>query len=210
MNPMTTLSLPQPVLDAADISAVTQLVLDERECRDRGRWERMHECYFPDSLVRISWFQGSGPEFVERSREMAQRGVPATHRLGPVAVRLRMNRAVASLGASIDVPASIDGVDLSLSSHARFLYRCERRDGRWGLRSFEAYYLGDELRASIPGQMVPITAADVAGFRHSYRMLSFILDHNGYAINPDLPGVDRPESVDALCREVYEWAGLEL
>ena len=28
--------------EAAHVSAITQLVLAERECRDMGRWERMH------------------------------------------------------------------------------------------------------------------------------------------------------------------------
>jgi hypothetical protein len=205
MNP----GLPQSVLDAADITAVTQLVLSERECRDRGRWARMHDCFHPDSIVRVSWFSGSGHEFVERSREMAQRGVPATHRLGPVGVRLRGDRAVASLSGTIDIPGSVDGIAVHLSSHARFLYRAERRDGIWRLSSFEAYYMFDELRAVVPGEVVPVSAADVASFRASYRMLSFLLSKQGYPVNHDLPGQDRPETVEAMCREVYGWAGLE-
>jgi hypothetical protein len=201
--------MPQFVLDMADITAVTQLVLTERECRDRGRWARMRDCFHPDSLVRVSWFSGSGPEFVERSREMARRGVAATHRLGPVGVRLRGERAVASLGGTIDIPGVVDRIAVHLSSHARFLFRAERRDGIWRLSGFEAYYMFDELRAVVPGEIVPVTAAEVAGFRASYRMLSFLLSKQGYAINHDLPGQDRPETVEAMCREVYGWAGLE-
>ena len=37
--------LPQDVRDAADTSAIVQLVLAERECRDLGRWARMRECF---------------------------------------------------------------------------------------------------------------------------------------------------------------------
>jgi hypothetical protein len=203
------LPLPRTVIDAADVSAVTQLVLTERECRDLGRWARMRECFHPDSVVRISWFDGSGPEFVERSIDMARRGVRATHRLGPVAVRLNGDRAVASLGATIDIPGALDGVDICLSSHARFLYRAERRDGRWRLASFEAFYLRDELHPQRPGQAVAVAPEEVAGFRPSYRMLSLLLTRQGYAVDPDLPGLDRPESVEAMCREVCGWAGLE-
>jgi hypothetical protein len=202
-------SLPRSVLDAADVSAVTQLVLAERECRDLGRWARMRACFHPDSVVRISWFDGSGPAFVERSIDMARRGVRATHRLGPVAVRLNGDRAVASLGATIDIPGVLDGVEVCLSSHARFLYRAERRDGTWRLASFEAFYLRDELQPQRPGQALDVAPAAVAGFRPSYRMLSLLLTRQGYAVDPDLPGLDRPETVDAMCREVYGWAGLE-
>jgi hypothetical protein len=204
MNPL----LPQDVRDAADTCAIVQRVLTERECRDLGRWARMRECFHPDSVVRISWFHGSGPDFVERSIDMARREVRATHRLGPVAVRLNGDRAVASLAATIDIPGTLGDVGVCLSSHARFLYRVERRDGVWRLSSFEAFYLRDELHPQLPGQAVPVTPEDVAGFRPSYRMLSLLLTRQGYAVNHELPGIDRPETVDAMCREVYGWAGL--
>ena len=206
---MAVLPIPQAHFDAADISAVTQLVLSERECRDLGRWARMRECFHPDSIVRISWFNGSGPDFVERSIDMARRRVLATHRLGPVAVRLNGDRAVASLGATIDIPGTLDGVAVFLSSHSRFLYRAERRDGQWRLASFEAFYLRDELHPQLPGQAVPVTPEQVAGFRPSYRMLSLLLTREGYAVNHDLPGIDRRDSVESMCREVYGWAGLQ-
>ena len=53
-----------------------------------GRWEQMRECFWPDSVVRISWFRGNGPDFVTGSIDMARRGIPAKHRLGPVLVTL--------------------------------------------------------------------------------------------------------------------------
>jgi hypothetical protein len=68
-------SLPKEVRDAADVSAVTQLVLRERLSRDLGLWEQMRDCFHDDSVVRISWINASGPEFVRRSKEMAERSV---------------------------------------------------------------------------------------------------------------------------------------
>ena len=64
-------SLPKEVRDAADVSAVTQLVLCERLSRDLGLWEQMRDCFRDNSVVRISWINASGPEFVRRSKEMA-------------------------------------------------------------------------------------------------------------------------------------------
>jgi hypothetical protein len=202
-------NLPQAVLDAASVSAVTQLVLAERESRDLGRWEQMRDCFHPDSLVRLSWFTGNGYDFVKGSIDMARRKVLARHRLGPVRVRLAGDRAVASLTAIIDIPATLAGVDVQLSSHARFLYRTERRAEHWRICGFDAIYRRDELHAAIPGQSIPVTAAQLAGFRPSYRMLTFLLTSQGYAVNHDLPGEDRPETAEAIEREIYEWAGLE-
>ena len=202
--------LPAAVLEAADVSAIGQLVLTERESRDLGRWDRMAGCFWPDSYVRITWFQGSGPDFVIGSIEMARRGVLARHRLGPVLVRLAGDKAVASLTAIIDIPAEVGGVQAQLSSHARFLYPAERREGRWGLMGFEAIYLRDELTAPIAGQAVPVAPADVARFRPSYRMLAYLLTWQGYEVSPNLPGDDRPDLAAAVYRRIYGWAGLEV
>jgi hypothetical protein len=201
--------IPRHVLDAADISAVTQLILTERESRDLGQWDRMRNCFHPDSLVRISWFTGTGYDFVTASIEMAQRKVLAKHRLGPVLVRLAAERAVASLSGIVDIPITLEGVEAQLSSHVRFLYRAERRAARWRIFGFDAIYLRDELTPSILGQSLPVTPADVSGFRRSYRMLSYVLTRQGYRVNPDLAGEDRPESAAALMAELYRWAGLE-
>jgi hypothetical protein len=206
---MTTSSLPQHILEAADITAITQLILLERESRDRGRWARMRECFHDDALIRISWITGNPDEFVNGSIDMARRGVLAKHRLAPVLVRLGTNRAIATLGGAIDIAVKVDGVEAQLSSYTRFFYRVKRRAQGWKLSSFECVYMRDELVPSIPGQTLSIKPEELSGFRASYRMLSYVLSRNAYQVNSDLPGEDRPETVQALESEVYEWAGVQ-
>jgi SnoaL-like domain len=196
--------------EAAHVSALTQLVLAERECRDMARWARMKACYHADAFVRISWFQGNAHDFVDASREMARRSVLAKHRLAPVAVRINGERAVATMAITIDIPASVKGVDVMLSNHARVFYRAVLRDREWKLWSFEVFYLRDELVAQIPGQIIPVTAQDLAPYRPSYRNMVYILALGGFPVRDDLAGADRPESVEALCHEIYDWAGLPL
>jgi SnoaL-like domain len=200
--------LPEAVLASADISEITQLILRERESRDLAEWQTMRDCFHPDSIVRISWFHGSGPEFVDGSIDMARRGMLAKHRLAPVRVRLAGDRAVASLTAIIDIPRKIDGVDLILSAHGRFIYRAERRNEVWRIFSFECIYVRDELTPAIPGQTISIDPAEVAAFRPSYRNLAWCLMKTGYAVDQNLPGEDKPESVKSLLQEVQDWAGL--
>jgi hypothetical protein len=202
--------LTRAVLAAADISAVTQLVLTERESRDLGRWEALAACYWPDSHVEISWISGTGAQFVAGSIEMARRGVKARHRLGPVRVGLHGQRALATLAGVIDIPGEIDGVEFCLSSHARFLYPVERRDGDWGLMGFYGIYVRDEIITRIPGQQLPILEQDLRSFRPSYRMLSWLLTRQGgYTVNNDLPGVDRPEAAEALEQKLLAWAAVK-
>jgi SnoaL-like domain len=200
--------LPQAVLDSVDISAITQLILRERESRDLSRWNLMRDCFWPDSIVHITWFHGSGPDFVTGSIDMARRGVPAKHRLAPVSVMLSGDRAVASLTAIIDLPVKLKGVEAILSAHARLFYRAERREGVWRIFGFDAVYMRDELTPSIPGQSISIDPVAAQSFRPSYRLLAYYLDSQGFTIGAELAGIDRPDLVDAQSREIFGWAGL--
>ena len=201
-------TIPQAILESADITAITQLVVRERESRDLGLWERMRGCFWPDSHIRVSWFRGNGADFVTGSIDMAKRGVPAKHRLGPILVTLNGNRAVATMSAIIDLPVKMNGVDGTLSSYTRFLYRTEKRDGRWGIISFDAIYVRDEIIPSIPSQTISINPAELDHLRRTYRLLWYYLKTQGYAIDPLLAGEDRPELVIALNDELFSWLGL--
>ena len=201
-------SLPQAVLEAANVSAVSQLVLRERLSRDLGLWEQMRDCFHDDSVVRISWINASGPEFVRRSKEMAERNVKASHRLGPILVTLAGDRAIAQLAAIIDIPFTLKGIEVMMSSYARFLFRAERRECVWRLFGFDAIYQCDEITPLVPGQTVAIDPEVLKSFRPSYRLLSYCLASGGFPVRNDLAGVDRPDLVDALTREIYGWAGL--
>lgn len=194
--------------EASDITAITQLVVRERESRDLCLWNRMAGCFHEDSRVEISWFQGSGKEFVTASKGMFERGMRAKHRLGPVLVSLNGDRAVATLSGIIDIPETIEGIEMTLSAHCLMLYKVEKRDGEWGLMSFGAIYRRDELIPATPGQSITIPAQDLAGFRPSYRHLTWSLERTGYEVNNDLPGEDRPETVQAVMAEVFGWAGM--
>ena len=202
--------LPKNLVETADITAITQLILRERESRDLARWETMRECFWPDSLVRVSWFRGNGPDFVTGSIDMARRGIPAKHRLAPILVRLASNRAVASMHGIIDLPVTMKGVGATLSTHSRFLYRAEKRDGRWGLMGFDAIYMRDELIPDLPGETISIDPAEVKDFRKSYRLLSYYLHSQGYKVDSNLPGEDRPETAEMLYEELFTWAGLNV
>lgn len=200
--------IPKKILDCTDITLISQLILRERESRDLGNWQQMRNCFHPDSIVRISWFNGSGPDFVEGSIDMAKRGMLAKHRLAPILVNLAGDRAVASLSAIIDIPTVIDGVDLTLSAYTRFIYRAERRDDVWRIYGFDCIYRRDEMTPAILGQTVAVDLGEMKNFRSSYRNLAYCLHLTGYTVDPDLPGEDEPETVEKLMREVNSWAGI--
>ena len=204
------MNLHQSIRDAADISAITQLILKERESRDLGRWDEMRDCFHPDSQIRVTWFRGNGADFVKGSIDMARRNVLAKHRLSPIRVVLSGDRAVATMSAIIDIPTTLDGIEMNLLSYTRFVYRAERRADQWRILSFDAIYLRDELTPAVPGHSISIDPRELQSFRPSYRLLSYVLSRQGgYKVDSDLAGVDRPELTKALMHEVYGWAGLK-
>jgi hypothetical protein len=202
------MDLPQAVCDAADVSAVTQLILKERENRDLGRWDEMRDCFHPDAQVRVSWFRGSAADFIKGSIDMARRMVNR-HRLSPVHVVLSGNRAVATLSAIVEIPTRLQEIDMMLLIYSRFVYRAEKRENQWRILSFDAIYLRDELTPAIPGNSISIAPLELQAFRPTYRLLSYVLNKHGYNISSDLPGEDQPETVRTLMREVFTWAGIK-
>ncbi|MGW2173357.1 nuclear transport factor 2 family protein [Streptomyces sp. NPDC001705] len=96
----------------ADVTAVAQLVLHERHAGDRGWWNDMRRSFADDSDVRLSWFQGTGPDFVSASERMAERGDVSVHRLAPPVVDVNGDRALAVVPAGIEVRPDLDGVEV--------------------------------------------------------------------------------------------------
>ncbi|OCC13816.1 nuclear transport factor 2 family protein [Streptomyces sp. PTY087I2] len=188
-----------------DIDAITQTVLRERQGRDRGWWDEMRACYWPDSTVSLSWYQGDGPGFVDASEAMAGRGDVSVHRLSPPAVRIEGDRAFAEMPAAIEVRTIIDGVTADLTSRTRVLYRLERRDGRWGIVALDCVYERDTLAPAVPGEPLTVRPADLAPYRASYAVLAWHLDRRGYRVGDDLLGDDRPERTAAFYAETWEW-----
>lgn len=195
-------------MQSEDICHITQLIVRERDSRDMGFWNRMLDCFHPDALIDISWIRGNAKEFVEGSKDMAARGMKATHRLGPILVTLNEDRAVATLGGIIEIPTELEAKQFILSAYSQFLYKVERRHGEWKLGSFEAIYQRDELTPVVMGDTVRMPQELFERFRPSYRNLSWSLHLKGYEVNMGLPGTDRPETVREIYERLYGWLGL--
>jgi hypothetical protein len=188
-----------------DVTLISQTVLRERQGRDRGWWDRMRSCFADDSTVRLSWFRGSGADFVSASEKMVARGDASVHRLSPPVVDLHGDRAFVELPAVIEVRATVGGVEADLASAARLYYRMRRQDGAWLIHSLDPVYERDSLTAAYPGETLSIGPDDVARFRPAYRFLGYVLSQGGYQIGDDLYGDDRPEEAARFYEAAHEW-----
>jgi SnoaL-like domain len=191
-----------------DEFAATQVVLREREARDRCWWTEMADCFNDESTVTISWFQGSGSDFVAQSKAMTERGVSSCHRLGPPTVRIRSDRGVVILPAVVETYPSVDGVACVLNAYCRLLYRVVRAAGVWKVAAIEVVYERDDIRPLVPGASIAIDDAELAGLRAPYRFVAWTMGKAGVTISQELPGDDRPAVVDALHIDAFTWAGI--
>ncbi len=188
-----------------DINSISQVVLHERQGRDRGWWSQMNDCFWPDSTVALSWFSGSGPDFVSRSAAMSERGDRAVHRLGPPVIDVNGDRALVEISTGVEFRIDWQGIPADLISYTRLNYRLERRDGQWKIHSLNAIYERDTLTAAIPGQTLTFDPQSVTSYRASYALIAASLSLRGYSVRNDLLGDDQPEQVQSFYAEERAW-----
>lgn len=192
----------QSFLDKAEIVEVVQT---ERAARDSASWTTMLNTFHDDSIVDISWFLGSGAEFVAASRRLYESGRHSAHQMGPTLVSLNGRRALAQTSCAVCVRMRLDGVEVEVTAHSRLHERLEQRDGAWRLSRMGIVYVRDQLSLVNPAERVEIDAARLAAYRPSYKFLSYFLALTGETPRADLPGIDRPETVQPLIERDGTW-----
>ncbi|MET3174841.1 UNVERIFIED_ORG: hypothetical protein ABIB52_002692 [Arthrobacter sp. UYCu721] len=188
-----------------DIALITQLILHERQGRDRGWWEQMRAAFLPDSTVNLSWFNGTGPDFVTASENMSGRGDKSVHRMAAPVVQIHGDKGYVEAPAAVEFQITLDNVAVDLISYTRLNYRVERHDGIWGVLSLDAVYERDTITPSVPGELITIPAEDLAQFRPSYALIAYYLNRRGYRVGKDLLGDDQPEQTVAFYAETLAW-----
>ena len=201
MTRETTMDLPE-YLDRMEIEDVVQT---ERLARDVMQWDRMSDCFWPDSLVELSWFRGTGQEFSEASAKMASGGTQAFHQMSPTVIRLDGNRALAETGGAVHLRATFAGVEADVISYTRFFTRVGKREGRWLISGLRAFYQKDVLIPSDPANPPRLDVARLVQYRQSYRYLSYLMSERGHPIQSTLPGMDLPDTVHTLTEREEGW-----
>lgn len=190
----------QSIIDKADIKELLEF---ERFCRDNALWDEMHKCFAKDSYVKISWYQGTGHGFVEGSKNNFTTRAP--HKIYNTEIWLIGNKAVAIMMATIGMRMQIDGYPVELSSDAKLIFRTEKIDGIWYIVGFESIYEEDRIVPVLPNSNINIPADKIANYRKSYACMIYMMERLGMTVNENLPGIDRPDSVEKLYKETNEW-----
>ncbi|MBL4801944.1 MAG: nuclear transport factor 2 family protein [Emcibacter sp.] len=188
-----------------DISAVTQVVLRERQARDRGWWGQMMLSYWPDSHVALSWYNGDGPGFVRGSKVLYDRGSRPVHRMFAPIVDIKDNRAHVEIHTMVWADTKVNGKLARMNAFMRLNYKLSKRENEWRILSFKVIYEYTEIRPSIPGEIVSIPAEELKKHRRSYDVLSWDLTQKGINVSQDQLGEDQPETVKVFYRGIKAW-----
>ncbi|MCV2394342.1 nuclear transport factor 2 family protein [Actinotalea sp. M2MS4P-6] len=185
------------------------LVRRERRARDSGDWTTMANLYWPDSVVRVTWFEGTAEGFIDGSRATRAAGRPGgIHPINPAWSEVRGDRALVESQGQIVIRPRLDGVQVDVTSWCRFFSRLERRAGEWRLRSFDSIYGKDRLDPVVPGQSLDIDVDELTTGRASYQFLTYLNNRSGRPVPQDLPGDDRPDLLEAFYADAREWLEL--
>ena len=185
------------------------LVRRERRARDTGDWDALARTYWPESVVRVTWFEGSPAGYIEGSKKTRVPGrVPGMHAINPSWCEVRGDRALVESQGQILIRRLLDDVELDVTNWCRFLSRAERRAGEWRLRSFDSVYGKDRIDPVVPGRRVEIDAALLAAGRPSYQFLTYLNNRSGDPVPQDLPGDDRPDLLETFYADAEEWLEL--
>jgi hypothetical protein len=186
---------------------IIELVRMERYLRDHSRWDELADCYTEDSQVRTTWFRGSGREFAEASREMAERrGRQSRHLITPTAIRVEGDRALVDSYGEIHNRHVLLGVEVDTIQYCRFYSRVQRI-GAWKLASFDGIYGKDQIWPVDPAERLPFKWSDLEDLRPSYRIWAYTLGVTGYDVGQEELGDDRPDLLAPFYDAAEQWLG---
>ena len=189
---------------------IEKLIQYERYCRDNEMFNEMEKCYAEDSHVKITWFDGNGREFVRRSAKMAEGKETdpyfmPKHKIYNTFVWLNGDKAIAECQCMMFNYHDIDGAVYNREGFARLLYRVEKENGIWQVKSMDCIYERDFMVPVVPGQGKEFTEEDFSKYRKSYKCISWIFEHQGMPCSDDEAGDDKPETVKKLYEEAGKW-----
>lgn len=167
----------------------------------------MREQFHPNAKVRLSWFSGSGADFVDGSRRSYQGGARSMHVLSAPDVKVDGDRALATVNAHISIHDRVGDVDVVLASFCRIHERLIRDVCGWRILDLQVVYLWDALQARNPAERVTIDPGQLAAGRDSYACQAYLRWQAGAPVPPDLLGQDQPEEVARMMARNDAWLG---
>lgn len=175
--------------------------------RDQGRWDELAATYHPDARMTVSWFDGTGHDFVAASRARTANGAFNKHYLIGTVTTLRGERALAETNVFMVSQSILSGVEVNSQGYFRFLDQVERREGVWRLSRRTAVYERDSLVPLDPSASLDLDPAKLERVPKAYRYMGYRFVMASSAMRPDIM-IGGSAAETALRVEYASWFGL--
>lgn len=160
--------------------------------RDLNEWAQLSDLFHPGATIAITWFDGPVTDFIEGSARMGSSDLRTKHFVGHPSITFNGNRALVQTNAMI-VAESV-ALDLSSTTHNRFLDRVEKRDGVWRITRRESSY--DMSYVNFLAKAPKVDEQTVRGYPREYATLAYLLDKSGFPIVREFPTRDSPREAE--------------
>lgn len=188
----------------ADRAEIRELLEYERYTRDNGLYAQEAACYSDDAKIHVSWYDGPAQGYFDKVAEAGGGG--AKHKINYTAVWVNGNKAIGETAVMMLSPRTkLDGQDVDLHSYARIFMELEKKNGTWKILDGDCIYERDELVPVVPGKPIKIDTKELASYRESYQGLCYVLARTGFESSDDLPGEDKPETVEKVYADASDW-----
>lgn len=150
-------------------------------------------------------------DWVEGCKKIAS--VPHTtshHVIHPIEAVVNGDRALCFSTADMTVRATVENVEVEMTSFVRFTNRVVRtacpKGKEWRILTFQPIYVSDNIsKTGISSATNDLSMKVDDGARQSYKHLEWILSRRGLKVGRDLPGVDMPETAKKVIADAYSW-----
>ncbi|KRN18142.1 nuclear transport factor 2 family protein [Lacticaseibacillus camelliae] len=188
----------------ADRAEIRELLEYERYTRDNGLYAQEAACYSDDAQIHVSWYDGPAKGYFEKLAQA--NGGGSKHKINYTTVWVNGTKAIGEMTVMMLSPRiKLDGQAVDLHSYARIFTRLEKQNGVWKILSGDCIYERDELVPVVPGQPIKIDTQELASYRESYQGLCYVLARTGLKSSADLPGDDKPVTVEKVYADASNW-----
>lgn len=189
-----------------DKYACAELVQTWGLYRDQLDWSSLAGTFWPEGFIAVSWYSGPFSAFVEKLQSRGPGAGRAKHFQSPSVVSVVDDRAIAETCVAILVRQGIEGIDVDLTSNARFVDRLEQRGGAWKFIERTGVYEVDRIDPVEPSAAFErmMAAANSSRFPLQYRYMAFRVAAYGGAIANHVYCDGTPE-LEALRTRYGRW-----
>ncbi len=190
----------------SDRVAISELINVWAYHRDRGNWDQLRDTFWPEGTISLSWFDGPFEQFVDSSREMAEKGSQAKHIVAQPFIKINGNRAVSEANVTLLARAGDGHLEIDLTTYARFYDLLEKREGVWRILKRTAIYEKDRIDCVRPSLLFWIASLfiNLKKYPKACRFTGFALEKAGYEVAKNIVE-DHSEELKLLNEEGDDW-----